>query len=62
MSRTDAEILDREDVNDLDAILAVSNSDIDEAIHVWRPAGSPGPVTELSPSTAIRNVVPCGDP
>src|SRR3954451_22139925 len=34
MSRTDAEILDREDVNDLDAILSVTNSDMDEAFHV----------------------------
>ena len=34
MSRTDAEILDREDVNDLDAILAVTNSEVDEALHV----------------------------
>ena len=36
MSRTDAEILDRDDVNDLDAILAVTNSDIDEALHTVR--------------------------
>ncbi len=34
MSRTDAEILDRDDVNDLDAILAVTNADVDEALHV----------------------------
>ena len=33
MSRTDAEILDRRGVDDLDAILAVSNTDVDEAIH-----------------------------
>jgi hypothetical protein len=33
MSRTDAEILDRSDVDDLDAILAVSNSEVDEVIH-----------------------------
>ncbi|MEX0768836.1 MAG: ferritin-like domain-containing protein [Microthrixaceae bacterium] len=33
MSRTDAEILDRDGVNDLDSILALSNTDIDEAIH-----------------------------
>ena len=34
MSRTDAEILEREHVDDLDAILAMSNSDVDEAIHL----------------------------
>ncbi|MHB1137370.1 MAG: ferritin-like domain-containing protein [Microthrixaceae bacterium] len=34
MSRTDAEILERGHVDDLDAILAMSNSDIDEALHV----------------------------
>jgi len=33
VSRTDAEILGREDVNDLDAILALSNTDLDEALH-----------------------------
>ncbi len=33
MSRTDAEILDRSDVDDLDAILAISNTERDEAIH-----------------------------
>ena len=33
MSRTDAEILDRSDVDDLDEILALSNSERDEAIH-----------------------------
>jgi len=33
MSRTDAEILDREGVNDLDSILEMTNSDIDEVIH-----------------------------
>src|SRR3954454_6944457 len=33
MARTDAEILGREDVDDLDAILAVTNSDMDEVIH-----------------------------
>ena len=33
MARTDAEILGREDVNDLDAILEITNSDMDEAIH-----------------------------
>ena len=36
MSRTDAEILDRDHVDDLDAILSVTNTDIDEAIHVVR--------------------------
>jgi len=34
MSRTDAEILDRAHVDDLDAILSVTNTDMDEAIHV----------------------------
>ena len=34
MSRTDAEILEREHVDDLDEILALSNSDVDEAIHL----------------------------
>jgi hypothetical protein len=34
MARTDAEILGREDVNDLDAILELTNTDMDEAIHV----------------------------
>ena len=34
MSRTDAEILDRAEVDDLDAILAISNTDRDEVIHV----------------------------
>ncbi|MBU6329994.1 MAG: ferritin-like domain-containing protein [Acidobacteria bacterium] len=33
MARTDAEIIGREDVNDLDAILAITNTDMDEAIH-----------------------------
>ena len=33
MARTDAEILGRDDVDDLDAILAVTNTDVDEAIH-----------------------------
>ena len=33
MSRTDAEILDRDEVNDLDAILALTNTDISESIH-----------------------------
>ena len=33
MSRTDAEILDRDGVNDLDAILALTNTDISESIH-----------------------------
>jgi hypothetical protein len=33
MSRTDAEILDRRDVDDLDAILAVSNTERDQVIH-----------------------------
>jgi hypothetical protein len=33
MTRSDAEILGREDVDDLDAILAVSNTDVDEAVH-----------------------------
>jgi len=36
MSRTDAEILDRGHVDDLDAILSVTNTDMDEAIHVVR--------------------------
>jgi hypothetical protein len=34
MARSDAEILGRDDVDDLDAILAVTNSEVDEAIHV----------------------------
>ena len=34
MSRSDAEILDREGVDDLDAILAVTNTEVDEALHV----------------------------
>ncbi len=33
MARTDAEILGRNDVNDLDAILEITNTDMDEAIH-----------------------------
>src|SRR3954451_15136233 len=33
MARTDAEILGREDVDDLDAILAVTNTDVEEALH-----------------------------
>ncbi|CAB4529807.1 unannotated protein [freshwater metagenome] len=33
MSRTDAEILDRDGVNDLDSILAMTNTDISESIH-----------------------------
>jgi hypothetical protein len=33
MARTDAEILGREDVNDLDAILEITNTDMNEAIH-----------------------------
>jgi hypothetical protein len=33
MSRTDADILDRDDVDDLDAILAVTNTERDEVIH-----------------------------
>ena len=33
MSRTDAEILGRDEVDDLDAILAVSNTAVDEALH-----------------------------
>jgi len=33
MSRTDAEILDRSSVDDLDAILAISNTERDEVIH-----------------------------
>jgi len=36
MSRTDADILGREDVNDLDAILAMSNTAVDEALHTVR--------------------------
>ena len=34
MARTDAEILGRESVDDLDAILAVTNTEVDEAVHV----------------------------
>ena len=30
---TDAEILGRDDVNDIDAILAITNTDVDEVIH-----------------------------
>ena len=30
---TDAEILGRDDVNDINAILAVTNTEVDEAIH-----------------------------
>ena len=33
MARSDAEILGRDEVDDLDAILALSNRDVDEAIH-----------------------------
>ena len=33
MARTDAEILGRDDVNDLDAILAITNTDVDEVVH-----------------------------
>ncbi len=33
MATTDAEMLGRTDVNDLEAILAVSNTDVDEALH-----------------------------
>jgi hypothetical protein len=33
MSRTDADILGREDVNDLDAILELTNTDVDEIVH-----------------------------
>ncbi len=33
MHRSDAEILDREDVDDLDAILAITNTERDEVIH-----------------------------
>ena len=36
MARTDAEILGRDDVNDLDAILAISNTEVDEAVHTVR--------------------------
>ena len=34
MARSDAEILGRHDVDDLDAILAITNTDVDEALHV----------------------------
>jgi hypothetical protein len=34
MARTDAEILGRDSVDDLDAILAVTNTEVDEAVHV----------------------------
>ena len=34
MARSDAEILGRDDVDDLDAILALTNTDVDEVIHV----------------------------
>jgi hypothetical protein len=34
MSRTDAEILERDHVDDLDAILAMTNQDVDEALHL----------------------------
>jgi hypothetical protein len=34
MARTDAEILGREGVDDLDAILAITNTEVDEALHV----------------------------
>ena len=34
MARSDAEILGRDDVDDLDAILALTNTDVDETIHV----------------------------
>ena len=33
MANTDQDILGRADVNDLEAILAISNTDVDEAIH-----------------------------
>ena len=33
MARIDADILGREDVNDLDAILAMTNTDVDEVVH-----------------------------
>ena len=33
MARTDAEILGRDSVDDLDAILAVTNTEVDEAVH-----------------------------
>ena len=33
MARTDADILGRDDVNDLDAILAITNTERDEVIH-----------------------------
>jgi hypothetical protein len=36
MARSDAEILGRDDVDDLDAILAITNTDVDEAVHVVR--------------------------
>jgi len=57
MARTDAEILGREDVNDLDAILEITNTDMDEAIHVvknnadsiftWDYEPSRGPLMKL---------------
>src|SRR3954463_15661207 len=33
MANTDHDILGRADVNDLEAIMAISNTDVDEAIH-----------------------------
>ena len=33
MTATDREILDRDEANDVDAILAVANTDVEEAIH-----------------------------
>ena len=33
MARTDADIIGRDDVNDLDAILAITNTEKDEVIH-----------------------------
>ena len=33
MAVTDRHILDRDDANDLEAILAITNQDVDEAIH-----------------------------
>ena len=33
MANTDQDILGRADVNDLEAIMAISNTDVDEAIH-----------------------------
>ena len=57
MARSDAEILGRDDVNDLDAILAMTNQEVDEAVHVvndnadaiftWDYERSPPPLVKL---------------